>query len=69
MLHSLASLIVEESVSSGEREKPSNTSLFFYFQIDHMIHGMRALDVTPEGGKHACEQIVGQLAIKSMIPL
>lgn len=69
MLHSRASPIAEESVSSGVAENPSNTNLFRAFHKTHRIQGNKApLDI-PVGGEHFWEQSDGHEASKSIIPL
>ncbi|WZZ63469.1 hypothetical protein YC2023_063576 [Brassica napus] len=49
LLHSRARIMAEESVSSGEAEKPSKKNLFLDFQIDHKIHGKREPELIPAG--------------------
>lgn len=49
LLHSRASTIADERVSSGEAEKPSKTNLFLAFHKVQRFHGKREPDETPDG--------------------
>lgn len=68
-LHSRASAMADDRVSSGELENPSNKNLFRAFQIDQSIHGNKEPVTIPAGGRHLREHRESQLAIKSIIPL
>lgn len=50
VFHSLASLMAEVRVSSGEAECPSKTYLFRSFHSNHRTQGTRVPEVRPAGG-------------------
>ncbi|CAN6996291.1 unnamed protein product [Brassica oleracea var. botrytis] len=68
-IHSQAKEIAVESVSAGEAENPSKTTLFLAFHSDHIIQRASGPAEIPDGGKHLRLQSECQSGIKSIVPL